>query len=74
MVTIYGGVAEICIMCAVIYIPVFQRPSAFQTADLGGIFWTPHFIYAVFIFSYNESVKFCVRNYPLGWVARYLAW
>ena len=62
------------VAAGVIYIPAFQRPSAFQTADLGGIFWTPHFIYAGFIFGYNEAVKYCVRNYTQGWVAVNLGW
>lgn len=32
-------------MAAVIYIPVFHDPSAFQTTRLRGWFWLPHFAY-----------------------------
>jgi hypothetical protein len=74
VVTVYGGVCEIAIACAVIYIPAFQREDAFQTADLSGVFWLPHFIYAGYIFGYNEAVKWAVRNRPGGWVATHLAW
>jgi hypothetical protein len=74
VVTVYGGVCEIAIACAVIYVPAFQREDAFQTADLGGVFWLPHFIYAGYIFGYNEAVKWAVRNRPGGWVATHLGW
>ncbi len=74
VVTVYGAVAEIAIMCCVIYIPVFQTVTAFQTVDLHGVFWLPQFVYAGFIFSYNESVKWAVRNKPNSWVARNLGW
>lgn len=74
IVTVYGWVLEIAIAAAVIYVPVFQTQDAFQTANLPGIFWTPHLIYAVYIFAYNETVKWFVRARPTSWVARYLGW
>jgi hypothetical protein len=74
VVTIYGAVAEVCIMCGVIYIPIFQSVDAFQTRDLRGVFWLPQFTYAGYIFAYNEAVKWAVRNRPGSWVATYLAW
>ena len=74
VVTFYGFFMEIAIAAAVIYVPAFQRQDAFQTADLAGVFWTPHFIYAGWIFGYNEAVKYFVRTKPDSWVARYLGW
>jgi sodium/potassium-transporting ATPase subunit alpha len=74
VVMLYGGVTEIAIMCAVIYVPVFQRMDAFQTRDLLGVYWLPQFAYAGFIFAYNEGVKWAVRAMPRGWVARHLSW
>ena len=74
VVTIYGGATEIAIACAVIYIPAFQKPDAFQTADLRGYFWLPHFVYMFYIFGYNETVKWFARNRPQSFVARNMAW
>ena len=74
VVTIYGCVTEVAIMCAVIYVPIFQRPSAFQSWDLRGYFWLPQFIYGAYIFAFNEGVKWAQRNAPHGWVATHLAW
>ena len=74
VVTVYGFFIEIAIAAAVIYVPAFQTVDAFQTADLSGVFWTPHFIYAGYIFAYNEAVKYFVRTRPQSWVARYLGW
>jgi sodium/potassium-transporting ATPase subunit alpha len=74
VVTIYGAVAAVAIMCAVIYIPVFHSINAFQTRNLGGMFWLPQFIYMGYIFGYNEFVKYFVRNRPGGWVAENLGW
>ena len=73
-VTVYGVVAEVAIACAVIYIPAFQSTDAFQTRSLHGTFWLPHFIYAGYIFGYNEAVKWFIRNRPHGKVAQLLAW
>jgi hypothetical protein len=53
---------------------VFHRPQAFRTAALSPLFWAPHFAFGVYIFAYNESVKWAVRNRPRSWVARHLAW
>ncbi len=74
IVCIYAVVAELAIMAAVIYIPIFQKPDAFQTRQLNGFYWLPHFVYCGYIFTYNEGVKYCVRNHPQGWVARFLGW
>ena len=74
IVTIYGAVAEIAIACAVVYIPAFNQANAFQTLPVHGIFWLPHFIFMAFIFSYNETVKWYVRNQPQSRVARWLGW
>jgi hypothetical protein len=74
VVTVYGWAIEIAIAAAVIYVPAFQRADAFQTADLGGVFWTPHFIYGAYIFAYNEGIKWFVRNRPQSWVAQNLGW
>lgn len=74
VVTVYGAAAEMAIMCAVIYIPAFQQPSAFQTYPLHGVFWLPQFIYLGWIFGYNEAVKYAIRKNPQGQVARWLGW
>jgi sodium/potassium-transporting ATPase subunit alpha len=74
VVTLYGGVTEIAIACAVIYVPVLQRSNAFQTRDLHGEFWLPQLAFALYIFAYNEGVKWCVRHRPAGWVATRLSW
>ena len=64
VVTLYGVVAEVAIMCAVIYIPAFHATSAFQTFPLHGIFWLPHFIFLGWIFGYNELTKHLIRTRP----------
>jgi magnesium-transporting ATPase (P-type) len=74
VVAIYGALASIFIACLVIYVPVFHRSDAFQTGSLKPLFWTPHFVFAVYIFALNEGIKWAARNRPDSWVARYLAW
>ena len=58
----------------VVYLPAFHRPTAFQTAAMRPLLWTPHFAFALYIFSFNEGVKWCIRNRPGSWVARNLGW
>jgi sodium/potassium-transporting ATPase subunit alpha len=74
VVTLYGVVAEVAIMAAVIYIPAFHATSAFQTYSLHGTFWLPHFIYVGWIFGYNEITKYLIRSRPNAPWIRFIAW
>lgn len=74
VVTIYGAVTAVGIMVGVIYIPAFHIADAFQTMQLRGWFWLPHFAYGIYILSYNEFVKWFVRNRPHSFVAQYMGW
>jgi magnesium-transporting ATPase (P-type) len=74
VVSIYGALAAVFIACLVVYVPVFHRPTAFETGSLGALFWTPHLAFGVYIFALNEWLKWTARNRPESWVARRLAW
>jgi hypothetical protein len=41
---------------------VFQHENAFASANVRGEQWLPHFVYAAFIFTYNEGVKWCAAG------------
>jgi sodium/potassium-transporting ATPase subunit alpha len=74
IVSIFGCTAAIGIMVAVVYIPAFQVPSAFASWDLHGLYYAPQFIFLAYITTYNETVKWFVRNRPKSWIARYFGW
>ncbi len=58
----------------VVYLPAFHDPTAFQTASLRPLFWTPHFTFALYIFLLNEGIKWSIRHRPNGWIANHMAW
>ena len=74
VVAVYGAIAEIAIAAFIIYLPAFHRPTAFQTATLRPLLWTPHFAFGLYIFVYNEGVKWCIRNRPNSWIGTHLGW
>ena len=74
VVAVYGAIAEVAIAALVVYLPAFHRGTAFQTAALRPLLWTPHFAFAVYIFVYNEGVKRAIRRRPDSWVATHLGW
>ena len=74
VVSIYGAGASVAIACLLVYVPVFHRPTAFETGSLHPLFWTPHFAFCVYIFTLNEGLKWMVRHRPDSFVARRFAW
>jgi sodium/potassium-transporting ATPase subunit alpha len=73
-VAIYGTAFAILYMVGVIYIPAFHVHDAFQTAFLHGYFWLPQLASCLFLFAYNETVKYFIRNAPRGFVAKNFGW
>lgn len=39
-----------------------------------GYFWLPQLGSCLFLFTYNETVKWFIRNRPRGFAAKHLAW
>jgi hypothetical protein len=39
-----------------------------------GYFWLPQLASFFFLFGYNETVKWFIRNRPASWVAKHLQW
>jgi len=74
IVTVWGVMAELAIAVFIVYLPAFHAAEAFQTASLRALLWTPHLAFALYIFAYNETVKWAARRRPEGWVATRLQW
>jgi len=72
IVTIYGVVAAIFVMLAVVYIPWLQ--PIFYTGSLRGVVWPIFLCFAGFILAYTEGIKWAARHRPHWRVVKWLAW
>jgi len=64
----FGLVFEVMIACALCYLPCFN--NTLHMYGLRFAWWFPALPFAILIFLYDESRRFCIRRWPGGWVER----